>query len=776
MKKYSFVFCLIMIFAIALGCFGVNFNQSIFAENSSYTDISNFTDFVKIKTNPQGSYRLTKDIEIPEATVSTSFDVFSGVIDGNGYTIKGLKISLADVNSAGIFTELNGATIKNLKLENVEVSLSQTKEEDYAKVGILAGSISGSTIKNVSIVTSKVSAESKSNVYIGALAGEIKDGSVIKNCTINCDVTAKNEITGKDNFVGGLAGYYENSTTEFLVQNSQLTINDTTSTKTYLGGIVGYIRGDRAVINSVVSQNNFTLNNCDSAIKAYSLIGYVDLTLTPSASNLNYLYTTSSLDFVGNMVALNQKLGENNLSENKIAKVEDSTIKFKTFYLNSSNFNQENLWDFDATWQIVNEKTDLPSLQNFSTFTYTVSETKSFENSTVTKPSVSNIISLMTNTDNSDISSYRYNSSLKVGGKINSTKNMDKFFKIVGLRKDDSLIFDNNKVENIINKDAEPQTEGNITIYKFDGKTVTKVEDNSSHSITYTLSTSKVVWTQYEDGKEIYTIDNANITDSGEYTLALNYIEYSISVTSENVDQGTIKKNLTLEGSSLHYGSKPKYTAQPASDFGFNGWYRDDKKENILGVTSDITFTFNETAFEEGGVFYGLTLGEDELTLLATFTKRYCDITIKFAVNGQIIDELLSTVKWNNEILQEKDGVITIKAKMGNTFTLSVANVGGYEFSNWFQSDEMGSMGASYGETLEIDVPISDEDETMIIVANFKQDIEEEKNDDTWIWLVAGIGGGTLILGLVIFFIVRAKRNRFGGGGGGKNDYKKMFY
>ena len=116
--------------------------------------------------------------------------------------------------------------------------------------------------------------------------------------------------------------------------------------------------------------------------------------------------------------------------------------------------------------------------------------------------------------------------------------------------------------------------------------------------------------------------------------------------------------------------------------------------------------------------------------------------------------------------------MLTVKAKMGDVAKFTVSLPAGYEFSSWFQSDGTSNIG-TLGDTLGIELDITNEDESMVIVANFKKEVEQNNIDTTWIWITCGIGGGLLILGLVIFFIIKNKR---GGFGGGKNDYKKMYY
>ena len=96
-----------------------------------------------------GRYILMGDIDLSSfAPGNYSFlGDLTGEFNGNGYTIKNLNIqsTVAETN-IGLFSKIDGGTVKNLNFENANVS------GEY-RVGILAGSALGSaTIDRKSVV------------------------------------------------------------------------------------------------------------------------------------------------------------------------------------------------------------------------------------------------------------------------------------------------------------------------------------------------------------------------------------------------------------------------------------------------------------------------------------------------------------------------------------------------------------------------------------------------------------------------------------------------
>ena len=87
-----------------------------------------------------GNYYLAKDITLNGNF--TPLPTFSGTFDGRGKTISGLKISTTAGSSAtvygGLFKKLDGGTVKNLALKNVDIEISGGRTV-YA--GAVAGKI-----------------------------------------------------------------------------------------------------------------------------------------------------------------------------------------------------------------------------------------------------------------------------------------------------------------------------------------------------------------------------------------------------------------------------------------------------------------------------------------------------------------------------------------------------------------------------------------------------------------------------------------------------------
>ena len=223
-----------------------------------------------------GHYRLNQDIDLGEEEFAP-IGTFTGVLDGAGHTIKNLKQNRT-VPYAGLFSQTNGATIKNMKLKGATVS-----GNNYT--GILAGTMTSSTVENV-LVEGIVNGGT-SGSYVGGLAGDVSQG-IIKGC--KGIVT----VSGKDN-VGGLLGKTINQT---VVANSCAlgSVTATNSSTSYVAGLIGYA-------SSVTIKTSYAA--CSTGGKGKGLVyvyssttvenSYFDSTISGLSSPMEQARTTEQL-------------------------------------------------------------------------------------------------------------------------------------------------------------------------------------------------------------------------------------------------------------------------------------------------------------------------------------------------------------------------------------------------------------------------------------------------------------------------------------------------
>lgn len=178
--------------------------------------------------------------------IGTSANPFKGTFDGGDNTISDLNV--VGENNVGLFGYADNATIKNVKLENVNV-----KGTDC--VGAIAGQVYSTSLIDNCHVSGSIQVEGQTNV--GGIVG--KYYTKVKNCSVIGDDVATSYVKGTyvasdfegDN-IGGIMGHggednrFENNT----VKN--ITISGTRK----VAGIVGVTDMNTQVKNCVVENVN----------------------------------------------------------------------------------------------------------------------------------------------------------------------------------------------------------------------------------------------------------------------------------------------------------------------------------------------------------------------------------------------------------------------------------------------------------------------------------------------------------------------------------------
>lgn len=288
----------ILTFSIAV--FGISYNKyndknsesSADLVISSVTDLKNFATRVREGTSYSGkTVQLKNDIDCSTLSsfdpIGTRDNPFKGTFDGNGKTISNLPLCQNDYseehflakntwsNYFGLFECIDGATIKNLHIDNANWTHDMGRSEDGLWGGILVGYARGTNnINSVLITKSSLSlSESDSEAgtwHVGGLIGKSESTCNIRNCGVVVDVVVtRSGNVEMSTLVGGIAGVIDGNT-EFLDNYYIGSISTSTRYKFNFGGLVGYIKGSDSNINGNMLQiNSLNLYN-DFRVNSYS--------------------------------------------------------------------------------------------------------------------------------------------------------------------------------------------------------------------------------------------------------------------------------------------------------------------------------------------------------------------------------------------------------------------------------------------------------------------------------------------------------------------------
>ena len=225
-----------------------------------------FIEYMSDDSNWDESIKLMGDIDLEYmewTPIGTSTEKsFRGIFDGNGYTIKNLKIT-KEWQYTGLFGCIQDAQLINVKVRNYQYEFSYEKW-GLKVIGGLVGFARTSTIEKSS-ASGSIYVEGQVSLFSGGLVGQAYD-TRISNCYTTGDISMY--VIGHYFSVGGLVGemymaeYMENVLIEYCYSTVDISVNNYDTTRSHyslsVGGLVGttyyeiynsYATGDVTVTN-----------------------------------------------------------------------------------------------------------------------------------------------------------------------------------------------------------------------------------------------------------------------------------------------------------------------------------------------------------------------------------------------------------------------------------------------------------------------------------------------------------------------------------------------
>ncbi len=211
--------------------------------------ITNESQLSLISMSPSAYYVLGNDIDLTynsedDVTFNRGvgwkpLDKFCGTLDGQGHSIRNMHIysrvadRATEYKYVGLFSIIDGATIKNLNIVDATIINMDTK---YYNIGCLAGKAIDSNVYNVMISGSINCMNSNCNfTNVGLLIGSMVDNN--SNINLNKISCIGNIISGITDNVGGVIGESETK-----IQGSNLLVFTEISNQfnnSSVGGILG---------------------------------------------------------------------------------------------------------------------------------------------------------------------------------------------------------------------------------------------------------------------------------------------------------------------------------------------------------------------------------------------------------------------------------------------------------------------------------------------------------------------------------------------------------
>lgn len=236
-------------------CIGCNEKKYEYVDQSGnvYTGISNKTELLKYAgDNSVANFLLLSDIDLNgEIWIPWGLNgEFTGVFDGNGYTIQNVTITQSNEDSYGFFSSVSG-TVRNLTLSNINIKASTTSQA--VSLGSVAGKLSG-TMEGVAVVGDINLVAVNGNASVGGLVGSLERGRVVASSFTTGSTGVSLDVNKLLN-VGGVAGKVaEDGLLSNVLFNG--TMNGISSkSRINVGGAVGINEGNiyRAITNGSIN-------------------------------------------------------------------------------------------------------------------------------------------------------------------------------------------------------------------------------------------------------------------------------------------------------------------------------------------------------------------------------------------------------------------------------------------------------------------------------------------------------------------------------------------
>lgn len=274
---------------------------------------SNGLNFSGVKIYVANDITLDSSVTInPMGLKISDNKAFSGTFDGQGFTIKSYARNLSHLSYGcvtGIIGRINGATIKNVVLENVNVNSAVSASYD-GRASALVGSSKGDSIVSNCYVSGTVNGAR----YTGALVGFVEATSgapahssiTVEYCTNAATVSAPGRV-------GGIVGFVSNDATANIQNclNVGAVSNTGYNVAMACGGIVGGT-------NNVHTSGGTTISGCVNQ-------GSVTSTVSLNSENTKVGYQTGGICGVTRSGASNKTSYFNNTTYGKVTVIDGDT-------------------------------------------------------------------------------------------------------------------------------------------------------------------------------------------------------------------------------------------------------------------------------------------------------------------------------------------------------------------------------------------------------------------------------------------------------------------
>ncbi len=758
-------------------------NMISVTQDGSSSSISLQTLSENIEDYSSATLVLNEDITISSnwSPIGSEGNSFSGTFDGNGHTITFEETPQINGAYQGLFGYTDGATIKNLQISGDYLISSTDSTESEIFAGLLLGYGRNTTIENCEVVSNENATPQKitKKLTYGTLAGrlvggELKNISVIANQTFSAELS--NSYTIK---LGGVVGATDNVKITKTVVFGSIRLNTNLGkdldSRFYVGGMVGEV-DDGSLSDCAVSINLAVAQNETYEYRIGAIIGNI-LSMYNSGA-INSIAFSGTFDAFGYVGSYNFSNVE---TKDYVINVADPTIlKTESFFVNDYSvvesqgqsvtfrWNQSaEPWDFTSRWLVINTQSGQEvRLQSFQSFDFSL-ESVIDDNG---------MLQAQGNSEQEDVPYGEYATfTLEFKDDIYST-----YYDISEILKDGASL----GLESFEEKDGEMvSTDGDISLSETTtGEKRTfelKILSSSSTEGRYSFRLSAVPFPIYlvagnVSNGQINLGENGSIRYSNSSSLTTN-IERKVSNGTNFTIDAVANRLYSFDSWKLYYLEEDDLGELTYAD---QKWTLAENVED-LSTTSSITINFGVEDEDE-------TIFNQTFLLLATFV--YDPYTLNFNYDSNLI----SKVEINNQTLQtnsiqlDKNENVNIKVYVSSKNTLDTEKIT-QSIKNFFATETSRLDYETFTDPTNADIVVhefsfstsalkSNENKTYSISLSATEGDGEPQNDNT-MWIIIGVVGGVVVLGLIGLTIWLVLRKRAIKSINHRNDdYKKYFY